>query len=344
MFSLSDDAPSNASSNSGEIDWSELLVQHLCLQERLFPLLFVNLGVPPLKRELAHDKVNTDDLLGLCRLCLESSMLTSLQSSFLYTVCHCLNSQVSPYSEYTSSADINEENAGGLPLPWNSTCFMVDILRMAAHGEAKSAEGSPVPTITSATCTAQILGFVLSIWTMLLAWDSTDKDRTKMATRLLSHGFVDLLLSLLEALGPPGVPDKGDTGGIPMDDRAPQDLGKFPRRNPYLGYRRDIVAVIANISHRNSLVQDRIREKGSLLLVLQQCVVDKDNPFLREWGLWAMRNLLEGNERNQQEISQLEVKESVNLPELQKMGLSVQIDPNTRRPRLVNESPSSLKP
>ncbi|CAM6085978.1 unnamed protein product [Calypogeia fissa] len=339
MDKNSDDATGKASSSSKQIEWFELLVQNLCLQEPLFPLLFVNLGVPPLKREVDHSKVNTDDLLALCRLCLKNSNLTSVHASLLYTLCDCLNSQVSNDPKSSASADENEQNAGGMPMPWNSMCFMVDILRMAAQGAAGGAEVSPVPSMTSASCTAQILGLVLSIWRMLLASDSTHGDRTEMATRLLSHGLVDLLLSLLEVLGPPEAPGKGDTsGGIPLEDRLSHDSGRFPSKNPYLGYRRDIVAVIANISHRNTLVQDRVREKGSLLVVLQQCVVDKENPFLREWGLWAMRNLLEGNERNQQEIAQLEVKQSVNLPELQKMGLSVQIDPNTGRPRLVNES------
>ncbi|CAM6092059.1 unnamed protein product [Calypogeia fissa] len=339
MDKNSDDATGKASSSSEQIEWFELLVQNLCLQEPLFPLLFVNLGVPPLKREVDHSKVNTDDLLALCRLCLENSTLTSVHASLLYTLCDCLNSQVSNDPKSSASADENEQNAGGMPMPWNSMCFMVDILRMAAQGAARGAEVSPVPSMTSASCTAQILGLVLSIWRMLLASDSTHGDRTEMATRLLSHGLVDLLLSLLEVLGPPEAPGKGDTsGGILLEDTLSHDSGRFPSKNPYLGYRRDIVAVIANISHRNTLVQDRVREKGSLLVVLQQCVVDKENPFLREWGLWAMRNLLEGNERNQQEIAQLEVKQSVNLPELQKMGLSVQIDPNTGRPRLVNES------
>lgn len=308
-------------------------MQLLCLREPLFPVFFVNLGVPALKRVVKPIKANTDDAVSACQLCLEgSSKFTSLQAALLYVLCGYVSSQ-----EFTE-----EDAAGGPPMPLKSLCFMVDILRKAAHGAVKDAELSPVPPpLTSSSCAVQILGLVLSIWRTLFASDRSDGNRTNLTKFLLAHGFVELLLSLLEALGPPEAPPgKGETEVT--TGMAPKD--SLPRKNPYLGYRRDIVAVIANLAHRNPLLQDRVRETGSLLLVLQQCVVDKESPFLREWALWAMRNLLEGNEQNQAEISQLEVKESVNLPELRRMGLNVEIDPNTRRPRLVNESASSPEP
>ncbi|GLJ13860.1 hypothetical protein SUGI_0221460 [Cryptomeria japonica] len=105
---------------------------------------------------------------------------------------------------------------------------------------------------------------------------------------------------------------------------------------PYKGYRRDIVSVLANASFRRKHVQDQIRECGGLFIILQHCVVDNENPFLREWGLWAVRNLLENNRENQKQVAELELQNSVNTSAIAEMGLRVEIDPNSRKPRLFN--------
>ncbi|KAK4402272.1 Ataxin-10 [Sesamum angolense] len=65
---------------------------------------------------------------------------------------------------------------------------------------------------------------------------------------------------------------------------------------------------------------------------------DEDNPFLREWGIWSMRNVLEGNTENQQLVANLELQGSVDVPEIAGLGLRVEVDPKTRRPKLVNAS------
>jgi hypothetical protein len=122
-----------------------------------------------------------------------------------------------------------------------------------------------------------------------------------------------------------------DEASQPRTSRLPD---AYPDRSPYLGYRRDVVAVLANAAHRNPRVQDAVREGGGLLLILQQCVVEDANPYLREWGLFAVRNLCEGNERNQEEIAGLEVWGGANTEETERMGFRVEVDGG--KPRLVN--------
>ena len=71
-------------------------------------------------------------------------------------------------------------------------------------------------------------------------------------------------------------------------------------------------------------MKDKIRQMNGILLMLQQCVADEDNPFLREWGIWCMRNLLEGNEENQKAVVELELQGTVDMPELYGLGLRVE--------------------
>ncbi|CAA7627954.1 hypothetical protein MCP1_8500001 [Candidatus Terasakiella magnetica] len=59
---------------------------------------------------------------------------------------------------------------------------------------------------------------------------------------------------------------------------------------------------------------------------------------MSEWGLLAFKNLLEENEENQTEVSELEMQKPVITPEIANIGLKVEIDKETGRPKLVNTS------
>lgn len=63
---------------------------------------------------------------------------------------------------------------------------------------------------------------------------------------------------------------------------------------------------MTNLSWKNNDVKDLVRERGGLAAVLNQCMVDDDNPFIREYAILCVRNLLEGNARNQKVVSSLE--------------------------------------
>ena len=43
-------------------------------------------------------------------------------------------------------------------------------------------------------------------------------------------------------------------------------------------------------------------------MLLNQCIVDDDNPYIREYAILCIRNLLEGNARNQSVVGGIEKK------------------------------------
>lgn len=47
---------------------------------------------------------------------------------------------------------------------------------------------------------------------------------------------------------------------------------------------------------------------------------------LREWGVVAIRNILDGNQANQDEVAKLEAQQVINTPELQKLGVKLDLD------------------
>ncbi|KAK8613236.1 hypothetical protein V6N13_101003 [Hibiscus sabdariffa] len=156
------------------------------------------------------------------------------------------------------------------------------------------------------------------------------KDSVDAVDMLLSNELLDVLFSLLRDLELPSTIRKT------LKDGENQELiSRSSKLCPYKGFRRDLVAAIGNCAYRRKHVQDEIRQKNGILLLLQQCVTDDDNPYLREWGIWSVRNLLEGNAENQQAVADLQLQGTVDTPELTVLRLRVEVDRSTRRAKLI---------
>ncbi|KAK3822748.1 MAG: spinocerebellar ataxia type 10 protein domain-containing protein [Benniella sp.] len=103
----------------------------------------------------------------------------------------------------------------------------------------------------------------------------------------------------------------------------------------FVGLKRDIVRLVGNLAYHSRDVQDRIRSCNGLVVMLSQCNIDDANPFLREYGILAMRNILEENAENQAIIAELQPIEAVDHPVLQEARLQAQLDAQTGRPVLT---------
>ncbi|KAL6649099.1 hypothetical protein ACP70R_013323 [Stipagrostis hirtigluma subsp. patula] len=214
-----------------------------------------------------------------------------------------------------------------------SDSFALDVFDVHKHAaevvDFTRRGSSPLPTRCPAI---DVLGYSLQLLRDICAWESPSSETQGPVDSLLQTGLVKRLLKYLGELEPPSTIRKSMARGQGDNQPALAD-GKVC---PYIGYRRDLVAIIANCLHGRKEVQDEIRKLNGIMLLLQQCVVDEENPYLREWGLLAVKNLLEGNVENQKEVSELEMQEPVITPEIANIGLKVEIDKETGRPKLVN--------
>ncbi|KAG5381379.1 hypothetical protein IGI04_032849 [Brassica rapa subsp. trilocularis] len=228
-------------------------------------------------------------------------------------------------------SDIVNERLKEVSIPKDTAHFVLGLLRQSVQVfDFASAERSELPT---GSAVIDVMGYSLVVIRDACAGGSLEELKNDSSggnvDMLLSSGLIELLLDLLRKLEPPTTIKKA------LKQSPTSSSGK---PCSYRGFRRDIVAVIGNCAYRRKEVQDEIRERDGLLLMLQQCVTDDENPFLREWGLWCVRNLLEGNEENQKVVAELEMQGSVDVPQLREIGLRVEIDPLTSRPKLVNDT------
>ncbi|MCL7041955.1 hypothetical protein MKW94_028650 [Papaver nudicaule] len=132
---------------------------------------------------------------------------------------------------------------------------------------------------------------------------------------LLSSGLVDHLLDFLDQLGPPAAIKK-------FSAYAQLDVC------PYVGFDNKIVVFIGKCMEGRKHVQDEVRRKGAILLLLQQC--DEDNLALRMVGLQTVAHLLDGNRENQEALAELRRRREY-VPKLAGPGMGVKIDRETLR-------------
>ncbi|KAL6130484.1 hypothetical protein ACLB2K_068863 [Fragaria x ananassa] len=286
-------------------DWYKLLLSRICLEEPYFRPLFFSL-------QHVGGNENGDDTEGGQESFLEE------QEFLLKNVSEILNERL---NEITVPDDFALCVFGIFK---NS----IKVLSYATRGRS----GLPTGSVD-----IDVLGYSLTILRDICAQGTLrgcTVDTMDVVDALISYGLIELLLCLLRDLEPPAIIKKS------VNQAKDQEGSNYSasRPCPYKGFRRDIVGVIGNCLYGRKIVQDEIRRKDGLLLLLQQCVTDDDNPYLREWGIWCVRNLLERNQENQQAVAELELQGSVDVPDLARLGLRVEMNPATGRPKLVNIS------
>ncbi|CCK72040.1 Ctr86p KNAG_0I02550 [Huiozyma naganishii CBS 8797] len=87
-----------------------------------------------------------------------------------------------------------------------------------------------------------------------------------------------------------------------------------------------VIEILTHLTYRKKEVQDRIRELHGLELVLSNCVIDDNDPFIKERSIICVKFLLENNAANQDFVAKLEAKRAANEDVLEEAGYEVKID------------------
>ena len=64
--------------------------------------------------------------------------------------------------------------------------------------------------------------------------------------------------------------------------------------SPIFGFKRNIIGLIANSLFKNFDAQEYLRESGGLIALLDCTRIDKNNPFIMQWCIFAIRNVKNG--------------------------------------------------
>ncbi|XP_009951410.1 PREDICTED: ataxin-10, partial [Leptosomus discolor] len=110
--------------------------------------------------------------------------------------------------------------------------------------------------------------------------------------------------------------------------------------HPAVGFKSHLIRLIGNLCYKNKENQDKVYELDGIPLILDNCSIDDNNPFVNQWAVYAIRNLTEQNERNQELIAQMEEKGLADNSALESMGLEVEKQDDKLILRSVRKKPS----
>ncbi|KAK9468918.1 spinocerebellar ataxia type 10 protein domain-containing protein [Lipomyces arxii] len=133
--------------------------------------------------------------------------------------------------------------------------------------------------------------------------------------RLIDYHSVEEFLDLLK---------KADSmiGRRTLKSGLPTEAGKayeFP------DLKRQLVGILALLVEDSRTVQDQIRESGGLPILLSQCNIDDNNPFIREYAILCIKGVLKDNQENQAFVASLEAREAVTTDALHEAGYETSI-------------------
>lgn len=192
-------------------------------------------------------------------------------------------------------------------------------------------------------CEQQILQDALHLMRDIAARDDAGltvlppNDELDLVVLAVEAGLLRLLLCALKSLGPPRNPRRDDPSQL-ASEVAPglaDEAAFFIAKQPYAGYRSDLLAVLGNAAHGRQPVQEAIAALGGVELILAQCQVDKESPLAREWALWAVRNVCEGSDAAREAIRELQLCEALDSEELKRAGVRLKLDPESGKLRLM---------
>ncbi|KAM6291994.1 ataxin-10 [Porphyrio hochstetteri] len=110
--------------------------------------------------------------------------------------------------------------------------------------------------------------------------------------------------------------------------------------HPAVGFKSHLIRLIGNLCYKNKENQDKVYELDGIPLILDNCSIDDNNPFVNQWAVYAIRNLTEQNARNQELIAQMEQKGLADNSALESMGLEVEKQDDKLILRSVRKKPS----
>ncbi|KAI8915831.1 spinocerebellar ataxia type 10 protein domain-containing protein [Gorgonomyces haynaldii] len=148
----------------------------------------------------------------------------------------------------------------------------------------------------------------------------TTEHRQQEIQHLLDSGFVDTICHTLRYLN-----------NLQKPINSAKDNQTSLSNHPLFRTKSDCIQILSNLASYGLHAPDVIRESGGLILILNHCIVDDLNPYIREYSILAIRYLTEHNLQNQQFISQLEAKGTVSNDVLDELKVTTELDTATGR-------------
>ncbi|XP_030644238.1 ataxin-10 [Chanos chanos] len=91
-----------------------------------------------------------------------------------------------------------------------------------------------------------------------------------------------------------------------------------------VSFKAHLIRLIGNLCHCHRENQNKVRDLDGIALILDNCNIDSNNPFISQWAVFAIRNILEQNPDNQLIVQGLKRQGVADDSVLREMGFRVE--------------------
>ncbi|XP_061662905.1 ataxin-10 [Syngnathoides biaculeatus] len=95
-------------------------------------------------------------------------------------------------------------------------------------------------------------------------------------------------------------------------------------QSPVISFKAHLIRLVANLCYTHSTNQNKVRELEGIPLILDNCRIDSNNPFISQWSILAIRNLFDHNLKNQELLASLERRGDADYSALRDLGFRVE--------------------
>ncbi|KAK3744636.1 hypothetical protein RRG08_062286 [Elysia crispata] len=123
------------------------------------------------------------------------------------------------------------------------------------------------------------------------------------------------------------ITDKGKSGDnvFKREEKASARDNVDPH-HPVYGLKKDLIRLIANMAYKHRGNQDLVRSLDGIPLLLDLTMIDTRNPFITQWVVLAIRNLLENNRENRDVLSGMSLQGMAgHMAQLRAMGVHTEL-------------------
>ncbi|XP_037551600.1 ataxin-10 [Nematolebias whitei] len=286
------------------------MVLHSCLDETKVEDLSnpQNIKLPLKVMELCRTQPDLDwtVLIATQHFLKSSSLVESMYSGMSHhervTLLELLNAQ------------LREEGSEGCGVPPGVARFLASSFQMGC--------GSVLTLATGSASSDEVLQGALTVISLLDVLCEMTSDHKQF---MFLQDHPDLLVCTVELLSQVHAVGKASKNIFSATQNFSFTHDADPSsHSPVVSFKAHLIRLIGNLCHSNANNQNKVRELEGIPLVLDNCNIDSSNPFISQWAIFAVRNLLENNLQNQELVAGLERRGPADYSALRELGFLVE--------------------
>nr|XP_057933983.1 ataxin-10 isoform X2 [Doryrhamphus excisus] len=210
------------------------------------------------------------------------------------------------------SAQLSGEESQNCGVPPNVACFLASSFQKGC--------GAVLTLATGSASSDEVLQEVLTVISLLDVLCEVTSHKAEFL-----QDQADLLVTTVELLKQVHTIGKASKNIFSSAQNfSSSEEDNTSSDSPVISFKAHLIRLIGNLCYNHTINQNKVRELEGIPVILDNCNIDSNNPFISQWSIFAIRNLLEHNPKNQELVASLEQRGAADYSALRELGFQVE--------------------